>query len=272
MLVMGGTRQLKWESQQLMPSESDACSRGRWTSSLHKSADDETDVAALAEPTVSKEGALTKRPYQHHFEHWTLRHRNAVDFELTEKILHNIFPSDVMEISADLAGDSENWCVTIATASSGWVFQWQLRWTQTFWTSRVVHTWTRSIFFSTATTFAVHPTFFLSVKSCVKFSPLFVSNHSLTSQGCPASQTLTQAAHSTAHIDKQTRANHTKTCFLTFTVIAPLVPKHCYYTMTFISPTAKTDNNWQDAHLPLTETEREMAPGADETNWRHKKI
>lgn len=36
--------------------------------------------------------------------------------------------------------------------------------------------------------------------------------------------------------------------------------------MTFISPTAKTDDNRQDAHLPVTETESETAPGADETN------
>lgn len=28
--------------------------------------------------------------------------------------------------------------------------------------------------------------------------------------------------------------------------------------MTFISPTAQTDDNRQDAHLPVTETEREM--------------
>lgn len=63
---------------------------------------------------------------------------------------------DVMEISADLAGDSENWCVTIATASSRWAFQWRLRRTQTFWASRAVHTRTRFLFFNpTATTFAL---------------------------------------------------------------------------------------------------------------------
>lgn len=37
-----------------MPSEPDVRSRGQQTSSLHKTAVDETNVAALTEPTVSK--------------------------------------------------------------------------------------------------------------------------------------------------------------------------------------------------------------------------
>lgn len=84
MLVMGGTCQLKWESQQLMPSEPDARSGGRWTSSLHRSADDETNAAALDWTNSVKGETLTASP----MSIWTLWAWNAVQFKRTEGILH----------------------------------------------------------------------------------------------------------------------------------------------------------------------------------------
>lgn len=127
-------------------------------------------------------------------------------------------------------GDSENWCVTMATASFRRAFLHRLWQTQSFWASRAVHTRTRSFPLLLRRPLC-HPTFFLSVKPRVKCNPLFVNIHSVPSQGSPASQA--QVAYSTAYTDKQTRAIHTKTCSLTF------LSSHLNtVTMTFISPEA----------------------------------
>lgn len=108
-----------------------------------------------------------------------------------------------------------------------------------------------------------HPTFVICYV-LRGFYHLFVNNKSLTSQGCPASQTQTQVAHSTAYTDSQTRANHTKTCFLTF--LSSLCSHLNTVTMTFIPPVTETDDGthtclwlsgrWHLAQTRQTETQK----------------
>lgn len=218
MLVMGGTWQLKWKKpaatalwvghvfQRMTNIKS---TRKRWWWDKRSGSGWNNGVKGK-----SSDWAASWMPL------WTLdstapkRRRRGTD---RKDLTRYLSLCDVMEISADLAGDSENWCVTIATASSRWAFQWRLRQTQTFWASRAVHTRTRLVFFLSY----CHHVRCASRCSFYLLSPLwdsvlFVSNHSLTRQDCPASQTPTQAAHSSAYADKQTQVNRTKTCFLTF--------------------------------------------------------
>lgn len=222
-----------------MPSEADACSRGRRTSRLHKS----TNAAAPAAP---KEKRRTERPRECHFERWAW---NAVESKTNRKRSRTMSATEgCYGNQRRFGGDSRNWCVTIATASLRRALLHRLWQTQSFWASRAVHTRTRSFLLLLRRPLR-HPTFFLSVKPRVKCNPLFVNIHSVPSQGSPASQA--QVAYSTAYTDKQTRAIHTKTCSLTF-----LSSRLNTVTMTFISPKAEKKKNGrktgQDAHLPET--------------------
>lgn len=227
MLVTGRTCQLKRESQQIQPSEPNVYSKGRRTSGLHKSADDETNVAAPTEPPASKEKRLTERPHKCHFKHWTLSLK-CHKIQTSRKDLAQYLPLN--DGNGHWFGFQQLMCYysnsIVKTSLSVAV---------------VLNTNFRSltcgphmdIFYSSATMFAVPSNILLSVKSCEEYNPLFVNIHSLTSKGSRASQTQTQVAHSTAYTDEQTRANQTKTCFLTF------LSSLCFHlntvTMTFIA-------------------------------------
>lgn len=112
----------------------------------------------------------------------------------------------------------KTWCVTIATAS----------FRRAFVMNKLSEPHMDIFYFHHVCCAANIP---LSVKSCVEFNPLFVNNHSLTSQGSPASQH--KHRWPTAQPIHRRTKHHTKTCLLTF------LSSLCFHlntvTMTFIS-------------------------------------
>lgn len=140
-LVTGKTCQPRRKGKQLMPSELNVRSRGWRTSSLHKSIDDGTNVAASTEPTVSKEkrlsvltDATSNAPSLSPVQPCRIwNNKRSYTISATERFYGNRCWFGTR--------DSGNRCVTIATASFTWAFQGRFGRTQTFWLSCEVHTW-----------------------------------------------------------------------------------------------------------------------------------
>lgn len=161
-----------------------------------------------------------------------------------------------MEISAELTHETPgNWCVTIATPSFKMSISVAVVMNTNFLSLTCCPRMDLSISYSTAAVFVVQTNILFI---CVKFILLFIKSRTQHTQHSVHWQTKNIKHGST----------RTKTCLLTF--LSSLGFHLNTVTMTFTSLMAETDDNWQYAHLPVTETEHKMAPGADETNWDTK--
>ena len=193
LIIMGRTCQLKWGKLAANALRARSVSRGR--RSLHRSAEDETNVAAelLAEPTAS-EG------------------RRATELHLNAGLWAN--RRDLNTSAAQWCYGNQCWfwhevqkkkrCVTIATAS----FQHKLS----------VPSMHVPLYISPTPRLLCRPTFVVSIQSCQEIQIL-------QAKTVQHRKTQTQVAHSTAHTDGRTPADLRQTCILTFLPSLPLSPR-----------------------------------------------